>query len=180
MTWERRLLDLFDDLEQRAEGLALASRDGEVAELGRAEYAQVDLTARLHASVGAAVRAQLVGAGTVTGRLLRVGDGWCLLADEESHPGREWVLILDAVVALRGLAQGSVAEPLQPLWGRLSPGSVLRALAEEQASVLLLTRDGGQYRGVLGRIGADFLELHTEDGWAVLVRLAAVAALSGR
>lgn len=180
MTWERRLLDLFDDLEQRAEGLALEARDGEVAELGRAEYSLVDLAARLHASVGAVVRVQVLGAGSVAGRLARVGDGWCLVADEDSRPVREWVVLLDAVVALRGLASGAVDESAQPLSGRLRPGSVLRALAEQQAPVLLLTRDGGQYRGMLGRVGADFLELVTEDRWSVQVRLDALAALSGR
>ena len=33
------MFDLFDDLEQQAEGLALTERDAAVAELGRAEYA---------------------------------------------------------------------------------------------------------------------------------------------
>ena len=33
MTWEMRLLDLFDDLEQQAEGLSLRARDAEVADL---------------------------------------------------------------------------------------------------------------------------------------------------
>src|SRR4051794_10210086 len=56
MRWEERLLDLFDDLEQQAEGLALIGRDAEVAELSRAEYAQVDLADRLHASEGRSVR----------------------------------------------------------------------------------------------------------------------------
>ena len=36
MRWEERLLDLFDDLEQQADGLALAERDALVAEQSRA------------------------------------------------------------------------------------------------------------------------------------------------
>src|SRR5438128_2529587 len=52
MRWRDRLWDVLDDLEQQAEGLALAARDAEVAEQSRAEYARVDLSARLHGSLG--------------------------------------------------------------------------------------------------------------------------------
>ena len=54
-------LELFDDLEQQAEGLALAERDARVAERCRAEYAEVDLVARLHASVGTPVQVEVRG-----------------------------------------------------------------------------------------------------------------------
>ena len=52
MSWEQRLLAVFDDLEQQAEGLALAERDAAVEELSRAGYAEVELAARLHAATG--------------------------------------------------------------------------------------------------------------------------------
>ena len=61
MTWERELLDLFEDLEHQAEGLALTDRDAEVAELARSEYAEIDLAARVHASVGQPVEQGRVG-----------------------------------------------------------------------------------------------------------------------
>ena len=63
MRWEYQLGDLFDDLEQQAEGLALTERDALVAEQSRAEYAQVDLTARLHASRGTRLVLQVSGVG---------------------------------------------------------------------------------------------------------------------
>ena len=81
MHWEERLLALFDDLEQQAEGLALSARDAEVAELGRAEYAQVDLASRLHGSVGRRVGLVVEGLGRLDAVLARVGAEWCL-ADE--------------------------------------------------------------------------------------------------
>ena len=71
MRWEERLLDLFDDLEQQADGIALAERDALVAEQSRAEYAAVTLADRLHASVGTRllldVAARLIDARTRIG-----------------------------------------------------------------------------------------------------------------
>ena len=73
MHWEERLLAVFDDLEQQAEGLALEARDAEVAELGRAEYAAVDVAARLHGAVASRLRASEVAARTITVKV-RFGD----------------------------------------------------------------------------------------------------------
>src|SRR4051794_29832507 len=100
MRWEERLLDLFDDLEQQAEGLALAGRDAEVAEQARAEYARVDLDARLHASTGAELRLWVAGLGPLDARLVQVGDGWCLLVDERT----EWLGRAAAGGAPRGVS----------------------------------------------------------------------------
>ena len=61
MRWDEHLDGLLDDLEQQAEGLALAERDALVAEQRRAEYAAVDLSGRLHASVGDALRLDVRG-----------------------------------------------------------------------------------------------------------------------
>src|SRR4051795_5031890 len=111
MRWEERLLDLFDDLEQQAEGLALAGRDAEVAEQARAEYARVDLDARLHASLGAGLRLWVPGLGPLDARLLQVGDGWCLLVDERT----EWLVRTAAVASVRGLSphgRGLEARPV--------------------------------------------------------------------
>src|SRR3712207_5446487 len=101
MTWEHRLLGFLDDLEQRAEGLALSSRDAEVEELGRAEYSAITLASRLHASTGQEVQLSVRGAGVVRGTLERVGAGWCLVA---AH-----VVTTAAVAAARGLSPAAVA-----------------------------------------------------------------------
>src|SRR3954454_8398380 len=111
MRWEERLLDLFDDLEQQAEGLALIGRDAEVAELSRAEYAQVDLADRLHASEERSVRFGVNGFGLIEARLARVGEGWCLLADGPT----EWVVRTAAVRCGRALAPlGARSLPARP------------------------------------------------------------------
>jgi hypothetical protein len=183
MRWEDKLLAFLDDLEQQADGLALVERDTEVAELARAEYARLDLVARLHASVGHRVTCGLPG-DVVTGRLSRVGRDWCLLAGE----GIDWVVRLAAVGYLRGVSDRAVAEPARPLSARLGLGSALRGLAEAQAPVVVRRTDGGHCTGVLGRVGADFVEVL---GWdesgagprgpgTVLVPFTGLVAAGGR
>lgn len=155
MRWEERILDLFEDLEQQAEGLALAERDALVAEQGRAEYAEVDLTARLHASLGTRLLLDVAGEGALDATLLRVGDGWCLLA-----AGRhEWIVVLSAISSVRGLVDRGVPSPARPLTARLGLASALRGVAEERDEVVLHRVDGALVRGPLGRVGADFVEV---------------------
>ena len=181
MRWEERLLDLFDDLEQQAEGLALAERDALVAEQSRAEYAAVALADRLHASVGTRLLLDVAGLGALDGRLVRAGDGWCLLdADRE-----EWVVVTAAVRAVRGLADGGRAPDARPLAARLGLGSALRGLAGDRTEVLLHRVDGSTVRGPLGRVGLDFVEvLVTVDpatrGHLEVLPFATLAALRSR
>ena len=159
MRWEERLLELFDDLEQQAEGLALAGRDAEVAELSRAEYARVDLAARLHASVGRSVRLAVTGLGLVQGRLAGVGDGWCLL----SNGPAEWLVRTPAIRSARGLSPQSRPPLARPVTARLGLPSALRGVAEAGSGVVVHHLDGTCRRGRLARVGADFVELIEGD-----------------
>lgn len=156
------MLGLFEDLEQQAEGLALTERDLEVAELSRAEYAQVTLEDRLHASTEHEVVLSVAGVGRVVGTLARVGTGWCLVVsghDERTVPAREWIVRLDAVQRAAGLSGRALHDDQRPLSSRLGLGSALRAVAVERGEVLVHGRDGSVLRGRLGRVGADFVEL---------------------
>ena len=158
MHWEERLLAVFDDLEQQAEGLALGARDAEVAELGRAEYAQVDLASRLHGSLGRRVGLAVTGVGRLDARLGRVGSDWCL-AETTTH---EWLVRLDAVTRVGGLGEQAVDPRHRALVARLGFASALRGVAEDGTAVLLHLLDGTQARGRLRRVGADFVELRAE------------------
>jgi hypothetical protein len=158
MRWEDRFLALFDDLEQQAEGLALADRDAEVAERGRAEYAQVDLAARLHASTGSRVALGVAGVGQLEASLVRVGADWLLV----TTGGQEWVVRFAALTSVRGLSARAVSEPARPLTARLALGSALREVAEGRAPVVLHRTDGSVLLGVVRRVGADFLEVTVE------------------
>ena len=179
MRWEERLLGLFDDLEQQAEAMALTSRDAEVEELGRAEYSQVDLVSRLHASIGCTVQLTVRGTGSVRGRLAQVGSGWCLVGPEGTA-GHEWVVGLAALTSARGLSSRAVPEPVRPVVGRLGLGSVLRGIAEEGEAVTVLSLDGDQRRGRVLRVGADFAELATEDGTTEVLAFSGIAVLRRR
>jgi hypothetical protein len=161
MRWDDRLGELFDDLEQQAEGLALSQRDAEVAELARAEYAQVDLAARLHGSLGRRLVLEVEGFGVLDGVLSRVGSGWCLLGTGS----REWLVRLAATGSLRGLVERGLPAEGRPVTARLGLASALRRVAETQAEVVLHRVDGTTMRGRPLRVGADFLDLRTDaDG----------------
>jgi hypothetical protein len=181
MRWEERILDLFDDLELQAEGLALAERDALVAEQSRAEYAEVDLAARLHASTGSRLVVEVSGVGRLEARLARVGDGWCLLDAE----GQEWLVAWPAVGSVRGLAEGGVAAAARPATARLGLGSALRGVAEGRAETLLHRVDASVVRCVLGRVGRDFVEVRRSgegavrlEGTVEVVPFGAVAAVT--
>jgi hypothetical protein len=156
------LVALFDDLDQQAEGLALAERDVEVAELGRAEYAAVDLAARVHASVGSRVRLAVGGLGTVEARLCAAGSDWCLLSTAAPGVGREWLVRLAAVTTAEGLSERAVPEAARPVTSRLGLGSALRRVAESREPVQIVRLDGAVTRGRLRRVGADFVEVVAE------------------
>ena len=179
MSWELRLLDLFEDLEQQAEGAAMVARDAEVAELARAEYSEVDLAARWHASLGLDV--ELVGSGglVVRGQVARVGAGWCLLTggSEDGSGPQEWLFVLAGLVSARGLSQQARPQATRPITGRLGLGSALRRVVEERGPVTLVRSDGERRQGRLGRVGKDFVELVPEDGGVEIVPFSALAAL---
>ncbi|MGZ6803539.1 MAG: hypothetical protein ACXVFU_10830 [Nocardioidaceae bacterium] len=182
MRWEERLLAVFDDLEQQAEGLALAERDAAVAELAAAEYAHVDLASRLHGSVGLPLTLDVTGHGAVAGVLARAGADWLLVEDPAGRG--EWLVRLAAVTEVRGASPAARSVEARGPGARLGLGSALRGLAEERAEVRLARLDGSRLAGYVGRVGADFLELReprpdrAQAEGARLVPFAALAVLA--
>ena len=172
--WEERLLAVFDDLEQQAEGLSLVARDVDVSDLGRAEYAEVDLVSRLHASAGLLVQLDVAGWGRHEVLLERVGRG-CAVARTGVQVT---VLNLAHLRGACGLHPGARPEELRRVTARLGLASALRHLADEVDRVTVVRCDGERRSGSLGRLGADFLEVAEESGRVEVVPLAAVAAVS--
>lgn len=171
-SWEGRLLAFLDDLEDQAASAWSAERDLEVAERARAEYARVDLAGRLTASLGSEIQVTLDGAGSVAGVLRRVADGWCLV----KASGAGWIVPVAAVVSVRGAGVRSVATEARAVTARLGLGSALRGLAGEQCLVWL--RGGSRLEARIGRVGADFVEVHAgEDRMPTLVPFAALSAV---
>ena len=179
MGWEASMFALLDDLEQQAEGMHLADRDADVADLSLAEYARVNLAARLHASLGLDLRVRLVGGHVVSGRLARLGEDWLLLVDRTA----EWVVRHDGIATVSGLAHRADHEETWSVTDRLTLRTVLRGLSGAQERCLLRFVDGNQVEGRVGRVGSDFFELHVGEGPDAslqVVPVSPVAALQGR
>lgn len=162
MHWEERLLTLFEDLEQQAEGLHLTERDAELADRSVAEYSHVPLASRIHASTDRPVALHVLGVGTLRGRLGRAGPDWCLL---RSGGDQEWLVRLAAVRRADGLSERAVAEEARPVTARLSFGAAVRRLVAAREPVVLHHVDGTQQRTLPLRVGADFVEVvDAEEG----------------
>jgi hypothetical protein len=178
VSWEEELFGYLEDLEGQAEALYAAERSAELADRSRSAYAEVTLAARLVASLEREVTLEVLGAGPVAGALRRVGTGWCLLA---GAGGQDWVVRLAAVSEVRGASERAVPEVAWPAVARLGLGGALRRLADEAEPCWLHLVDGRRAEGVLGRVGADFVELLTGAAGEVrLVALERLAALSSR
>jgi hypothetical protein len=174
MGWEASMFALFDDLEQQAEGMHLAGRDADVADLGAAEYSRVNLAARLHASVGLELRVRLVGGHVVGGRLARLGEDWLLLVDRTA----EWVVRHDGIATISGLARRADHEETWSVLDRLTLRTVLRGLSGAQEHCLVRFVDGKQVEGRVGRVGSDFFELHVGEGQDTSVQVVPVAPVT--
>jgi small nuclear ribonucleoprotein (snRNP)-like protein len=179
MSWEESMFAVFDDLEQQASGLHLAERDAEVADLALAEYSQVSLAARLHASLDHEVQVRLLGGRVVSGRLARLGLDWFLVVDGSS----EWVVLPPGAASISGLSARADSEETWSVTDRLPLRSVLRRLATAAERCVVHLRDDRQVEGSVGRVGRDFFELSVGDGPGRLTQVvpdASVAALQGR
>jgi hypothetical protein len=177
MSWEEELFDYLDDLEGQAAALFDADREPEIADRSRAEYQQVTLASRLMASTDRGVTLEVLGVGSLTGRLARVAAGWCLL----EGPGQDWLVSLDSLATVHGVSDRAVPELAWPAVSRLGLGSALRRLAESAEPCTLHLTDGRRHDGTLHRVGADFVEVSTgEARRLVLVGFGQLAAVQSR
>lgn len=169
---DRELFDLLDDLEAQATALAHGERLEEVADRSRSAYHEVTLASRLMASSGRTVRLDVRGLGPVSGRLARVGSGWCRV----EFPGGTWVVRTDAVRRIAGASERSVPEVAWRVVDRLGHAAVLRRLADDGRVVQLHLDDGSSLEASVVRVGADFLEVRGAGGRVELVSTAALVA----
>ena len=128
MGWEESMFAVFDDLEQQAEGLQLAERDAEVADLTVAEYSRVSLAARLHASLGLDLRVRLVGGHVIAGRLARLGEAGCCWSTGPPSGS----CAPRASLSVAGLSARADNEDTWPVIDRLTLRAVLRQIASAQ------------------------------------------------
>lgn len=181
MRWEA----LFDDLAAQATALEDAARAAEVDERARGEIGALRLVDRARPALGSPVRVRLLGAGTLSGRLVRAGPDWWLI---EHEAGGEVVLAAAALLTVRGFGRYSAVPDTEGVVAaRLGLRQVLRGIARDRAPVRVHLVDGSALDGTLDRIGADHLEIATHAAGeprrardvrdVALIPLAAVAAV---
>jgi hypothetical protein len=158
MRWDA----LFEDLEAQIEAADAAELDAEVRDRTRTELARVDLLGRLRASSGTELTLQLRSGERVRGTVVSLGSDWLLLeAGDADGPAGESLVPLRAVLVVNGLGPASV-QPGGPggvLAGRLDLRASLRGIARDRSPVRITTDDGAQLRGIVGRVGADHVEV---------------------
>lgn len=153
MRWDR----LFDDLEAQAAAANAREFDSEVADRIRAEQGRLRLADRLRSVEGHRVDLAVLGAGTVSGILRRVGAGWLLLA---AAPEPEVLVSLAAVGAVGGLSAATEsARDRGAVEDAFDLRKALRGLAVDRAAVRVVLMDGTAFDGTLDRAGADYVEL---------------------
>lgn len=157
MHWEQ----LIDELEAAVDAEDRRELAAEVADRTRRELARVHLLDRLRAGVGSDVTVGLDGAGPLRGRLSRVGPDWFLL---EGDPTAELLVVAAAMRWIAGLPARAVdPAAVSVVDQRLGLGSVLRAAARDRRFVQAWLRGGGEIRGLVGRVGGDFVELGADQ-----------------
>ncbi|SDP25274.1 hypothetical protein SAMN04489867_1865 [Pedococcus dokdonensis] len=149
MRWD----DLFADLAAQWEAQARRELDGEVADRTRRERALVRLSDRLVAAVGCRLGLVLVAAGAIAGRVLEVGDGWVLVADEAGGPA---LVPLAAITGVTGLPSGVDGAGASR---RFDLGHALRGVSRDRSAVLVTVLDGTVLSGTIDAVGRDALEL---------------------
>lgn len=150
MRWEQ----LFGDLEAQADAADRDELAGEVADRTRRELALVTVEDRMRASVGTPVEVGLAGGHRVSGVIREVGSGWLWL-DHATGPA---LVVTAAICELVGLG-AAVAPPLNEVDARLRLPHVLRAVAQDRRRCAVGLTDGRVVRGVLTRVGRDFVDL---------------------
>lgn len=149
---------LFADLEAEAAALRGRERDAEVADRTRGEVARVGFAERLRSAAGTVVALGVSGCGEVGGRVTAAGPDWLLV-----DGGCETLVVVSAIQWARGLDGVVAPVPGGGVAERLALRSVLRAVARDRSLVTVALTGGGQARGTLGRVGADWVEIAEHD-----------------
>lgn len=158
---------LFADLEALADATDIAHFDAEVRDLTRSERASISLAARLVQAKGSDVTVTTRDAVSTSGAVEDAAAGWLLLGDSR----HQTLIPMHAVSVVAGLGPG--AAELSGIERRLGLGHVLRALARDRARVVVSTLSG-EVTGMIGVVGADYIELSTGVGASVIIAVESI------
>ncbi len=155
MRWD----DLFADLEAQAYAAGIAQRAGEVDERTRGEVGTLGVRERLRGALDAPLRLRLAGGLTLAATLRRVGPDWLLL---DEGGGREAVVVLAAVLGVRGLGRHSTTPDTGGVVeSRLGLRHAVRGIARDRLPCRLHLADASTLDATIDRVGADFVEVAT-------------------
>ena len=108
---------------------------------------------------------------------MRAGPDWLLL---DGGPSGDWLVPGHSLVVVDGLGSRAVPPAARRVPARLSLASVLRELADHRHSCVLHLPGGRTREGVLGRVGADFVELSAGQRSTCVVPFAQLVAVQER
>jgi len=172
MRWEQ----LIEELEAAVDADDRRELAGEVADRTRRELARQHLVDRSRAAVGCAVTIGVDGGETVRGRFARVGPDWLLLDDDA---GAQLLVITAATMWMEGLPARAVdPAAVSVVDQRLGLSSVLRAAGRDRRVIQLRLRDGGDLRGMVSRVGADFVDVGAQPREAAAERCVPFTAIA--
>lgn len=152
MAWDEVFAELAAELAAAERG----EEDARLGDLVAAELATTRFADRCRARRGRELTLRLQDGSTRTGTVRDATRAWVMIAGGD----RRSLVPLSAVVLAWPL-HGSAPEP-GPVEARIGLGHALRALAEEQAGVLVRTV-AGDHHGRIVRVGADYLDLASGD-----------------
>lgn len=150
MRWD----ELFTELEAEYHAALREETESEIAEMVHAEAATIRFADRIRGRVGERLTVRLRNGETRQGRVNEANNVWSMLHEEH----RRYLIPHSGVAYAWPL--GGAAARIDGIAGRLTLGYALRALAGAGIEVRLVT-EGGELLGRIGKVGADFCDLHT-------------------
>lgn len=163
MRWD----NLFAELEAEFDAAERDEAEAEIIEMVQAEMVTVSAADRFRAKQGSMLTVRLRNGENRSGEIREANLAWIMLHDDR----RRYLIPYSAIAFAWPLAP--VAGQASGVSSRLTLGYALRALSAEGIEVHLLT-NGGALRGVIGRVGKDFCDVHTPTavmtvGWQAIL-----------
>lgn len=153
MRWK----EFFEELEAEFQAASRYEAESQIADMVYAEAATIPFASRIRHSVGRQLSLRLRNGQTRHGAVREANHIWTLL-----HDGRRGSLIPHAAVSF-AWPLGGAAPSQEGIANRITLGYVLRRLAGSGVD-LLVASDGGDLRGRVALVGADYFDVRTHTG----------------
>lgn len=163
MRWDK----LFADVEALAQAEEHYRFDADVQDRTRAERATVDLAARLLSAIGSELSITTIAGDTIRAEVVDACAQWVLMGPT----GPQELIPTAAIAHVVGLPR--LASEVGEVSRRLGLGHALRALARDRVRVVVYAQ-GIQIAGLIGVVGADYVEVTPSIGPVAVVPTAVI------